>query len=283
MTLQLERSWYEDEVIGTYYDPINKETVYNTRHEYKTEQLDSRELTVDGTLVLEDYFPPEEDGVTVTYSIRLDGGYGQQIVVSGNAGQISREWWNTVYNFIPRTDNDDWPPDSVSMGQEIPLGIYRNDIQQENTGRVLYSVVQNEVLTTGIFTEDSYPLVMQEDYLPNFVLVGAYFDGRHLYRMEEYPLWYDYEERRLNIEVETDQEQYRPGDTVQVQLDVTDQEGNPAANARLSTTAAARSSSLRYVLRELLAKPSASRTMGQPTTCTPKLRSRTIRLITKSC
>ncbi len=73
------------------------------------------------------------------------------------------------------------------MGQEIPLGIYRNDIQQENTGRVLYSVVQNEVLTTGIFTEDSYPLVMQEDYLPNFVLVGAYFDGRHLYRMEEYP------------------------------------------------------------------------------------------------
>ena len=69
---------------------------------------------------------------------------------------------------------------------------------------MLYSVVQNEVLTTGIFTEDSYPLVMQEDYLPNFVLVGAYFDGRHLYRMEEYPLWYDYEERRLNIEVETD-------------------------------------------------------------------------------
>lgn len=75
---------------------------------------------------------------------------------------------------------------------------------------------------------------MQEDYLPNFVLVGAYFDGRHLYRMEEYPLWYDYEERRLNIEVETDQEQYRPGDTVQVQLAVTDQEGNPTANARLS-------------------------------------------------
>lgn len=233
MTLQLERSWYEDEVIGTYYDPINKETVYNTRYERKTEQLDFRKLTVDGTLVLEDYFPPEEDGVTVTYSIRLDGGYGQQIVVSGSAGQISREWWNTVYNFIPRTDNDDWPPDFVSMGQEIPLGIYRNDIRQENTGRVLYSVVQNEVLTTGIFTEDSYPLVMQEDYLPNFVLVGVYFDGRHLYRMEEYPLWYDYEERRLNIEVETDQEQYRPGDTVQVQLAVTDQEGNPAANARL--------------------------------------------------
>lgn len=137
MTLQLERSRYEDEVIGTYYDPINKETVYNTRYERKTEQLDSRELTVDGTLVLEDYFPQEEDGVTVTYSIRLDGGYGQQIVVSGSAEQISREWWNTVYNFIPRTDNDDWPPDSVSMGQEIPLGIYRNDIQQENTGRVL--------------------------------------------------------------------------------------------------------------------------------------------------
>ena len=233
MTLQLERSWYEDEVIGTYYDPINKETVYNTRYERKTEQLDSRKLTVDGTLVLEDYFPPEEDGVRFSYTIYLDGGYGQQIVVSGSAGQISSGWWNTLYNFIPRIDNDDWPPDSVSMGQEIPLGIYRNDAQQPNTGRVLYSVVQNEVLTTGIFTEDNYPLVMQEEYLPNFVLVGAYFDGRHLYRMEEYPLWYDYEERRLNIEVKTDREQYRPGDTVQVQLTVTDQEGNPAANARL--------------------------------------------------
>lgn len=233
MTLQLERSWYEDEVVGTYYDPINKETVYNTRNEYKSEQLGSRELTVDGTLVLEDYFPPEEDGVRFSYTIYLDGGYGQQIVVSGSAGQISSGWWNTVYNFIPRIDNDDWPPDSVSMGQEIPLGIYRNDAQQPNTGRALYSVVQNEVLTTGIFTEDSYPLVMKEDYLPNFVLVGAYFDGRHLYRMEEYPLWYDYEERRLNIEVKTDREQYRPGETVQVQLAVTDQEGNPAANARL--------------------------------------------------
>lgn len=69
---------------------------------------------------------------------------------------------------------------------------------------------------------------MQEDYLPNFVLVGAYFDGQGTCTgWRSIRCGTTMRSGRLNIEVETDQEQYRPGDTVQVQLAVTDQEGNP--------------------------------------------------------
>ena len=61
------------------------------------------------------------------------------------------------------------------------------------------------------------------------------------------------------------------------------QRARPARSARWRTAAAARSSGERWTLRELIARPSGSRTVGQATTSVPIARSRAIRAMTRSC
>ena len=235
VALTLTRIWTQKEEVGTYYDSINKVTVHNYRYSQQKEQLDARSVSVQESKTLAQYFEESEENVSQSYQMVLDGGYGVQIQTAGSfrPDHISL-WGDAVYGFVSRYQNEIvWEPQKVKMGQAIPLQIYRNDQTQQNTGRVLYTVVQDEVVQQGLFYEDSFDLIMQEEFAPNIAIAGAYFDGKHIYCMQECRFYYDYEERALAIDIQTDQESYRPGDTMQISLTVTDQSGQPAAGARV--------------------------------------------------
>ena len=140
------------------------------------------------------------------------------------------EYYGADYSFVE--SNTDWYAERTKydIGDEIELALHYQGgkMIEKNTGRVLYSVVQDRVLLTDIFTTDSCPLEMQEEYLPNAIVVGAYFDGRHIYSIVQMEVLFHEETRRLNIDITTDQEQYAPGQTVTIQVAVTDQAGQPA-------------------------------------------------------
>ena len=88
--------------------------------------------------------------------------------------------------------------------------MYRDGKPVENTGRVLYTLLQDRVIEQGVYGKENQTLTMKEEYLPNAKVFGAYFDGRHVYQVEDYSIAYRYDERKLSIEITTDADSYRP-------------------------------------------------------------------------
>ena len=111
--------------------------------------------------------------------------------------------------------------------------MYRDGKPVENTGRVLYTLLQDRVIEQGVYGKENQTLTMKEEYLPNAKVFGAYFDGRHVYQVEDYSIAYRYDERKLSIEITTDADSYRPGEEVTASFAVKNATGQPVPQARL--------------------------------------------------
>lgn len=107
----------------------------------------------------------------------------------------------------------------------VTLGLYQNN-KPVVGGLVCYSVIQDSILKTGVYSGQT-SLQFEERMIPNAEVAGAYFDGRYLHLVETGFIRYRYDEMNLNILLEPDRESYRPGDTSEVNLLVTDAKGNP--------------------------------------------------------
>lgn len=226
--------WVET-VVDTYYDSINKRSIPVRKGEWKTEEVVNRQLkTVDGEVVLED-LPIEKSRSWksyYSYQISFDGDYGWQIQ------QRKRDYWSSLalngsansYSFVPNAHDE---RSSLAIGETLELGLYQDGQPVENTGRVLYTLLQDRVIEQGVYGKENQTLTMKEEYLPNAKVFGAYFDGRHVYQVEDYSIAYRYDERKLSIEISTDADSYRPGAEVTASFAVKDAAGQPVPDARL--------------------------------------------------
>ena len=231
LTATVHKVQYVQTPVGSYYDPVNKRTV--TRYESnRVESVeDTRQIsTVGGTAVLD--YPYES--TTDTY-YRLELTFDGQVI-----GQVQEMHSLRPYYFSPNSDGEkrysftsgesfDSNRLAVPLGETIPLGLYENGRQIQPEGRVLYSTVQRKTLSTALFEGGAASLTMGEQYLPNVVIVGAYFDGRHVYLIENLYVTYDYTGQELTVQVKPTAESYRPGENAVVELTVTDAQGSPAA------------------------------------------------------
>ena len=226
--------WVET-VVDTYYDSINKRSIPVKKGEWRTEEVFSRQLkTVDGEVVLEN-LPIEESRSWksyYSYQISFDGDYGWQIQ------QRKRDYRSSLalngsgnsYSFVP---DDRYEKGSFAIGESLELGLYQDGKPVENTGRVLYTLLQERVIEQGVYGKENQTLTMKEEYLPNFAVFGAYFDGRHIYQVESYDIAYRYDERKLSIDITTDADNYQPGEEVTASFTVKDASGQPVPQARL--------------------------------------------------
>ena len=217
---------------GSYYDYVNKRTVteYETQlDEAVAETIETK--TSGGVVAIEGLDYKNTDDTTYWAEARVDGGAAGTVSETNRFGTRPYGFRGDtpVYTFVNPDDEAANAP--VDVGDAITLGLYRNGAKTENTGRVLYSVLQRRPLKNGIFEGDSQTLTMEESFLPNVVIAGAYFDGRHIYAVEEYAVDYDYTDKGLNVTAETDKETYRPGETATVTVKLTDAAGNPVSGS----------------------------------------------------
>lgn len=237
LTIEVWHGWWERTVKDSYYDPINKKTVNQYEYDHKTEVIDTKEVTTSGgKLSLNDLVPASNEDESYYCYIYFDGGCGGKVnEMLYLLNDSVWEYYGVDYSFVENNTNWYGERTKYDIGDEIELALHYQGEEaiEKNTGRVLYSVVQDQVLLTDIFTTDSCPLEMKEEYLPNAIVVGAYFDGRHIYSIVQMEILFNEETRRLNIEITTDQEQYAPGQTVTAQVAVTDQAGQPVPEARV--------------------------------------------------
>jgi hypothetical protein len=223
---------------GQYYDFINKQTVDRYRYEREEKQVAEFTITAeDGVYSAELFDYPEEDNeVYGYYYLRIimacpDGETLEESVTVPGGNDYSYYYSNPVYRFVSPASG---------AGETARIELSDSMGGSPETGRFLYALVGDGVLDAG--TEEAaaggsgVELVFKPEYAPGVSVAGAYFDGRHVYPVSElnYGMgmssWnYDTEDSRLNITIKPDKERYAPGGEVTLDIEITDNDGEPAA------------------------------------------------------
>lgn len=129
----------------------------------------------------------------------------------------------------------DYSSGEYGLDETVNLRLADQDGLAPKAARTLYSVLGNELDSWKIIEDTDFSLRFLPQYIPNVIVMGAYFDGRHIFKVEASNLIYRNRQSQLVLKVTPDQEQYRPGDMASLQIEVSDLEGKAqAANFLIS-------------------------------------------------
>jgi hypothetical protein len=120
-------------------------------------------------------------------------------------------------------------------GEDVTFTLMDNDAPIEAMkGRVLYATVQDDFSDITLSETADTTLKFSEALVPNYQLTGAYFDGKHVFALENTYMSFNPHQRELAIEIEPDKGSYRPGEAMKVEATVTNAiTGAAAANTEV--------------------------------------------------
>lgn len=219
---------------GESYDHVTRQVVPRYRYEQRERLLEQFDMTTDadGNAVREFQVPDNE---RVSYQARLTA-------TDGNGRTITQEvfigrdftWfhWNAEDQqlFLDGVNEDGY-----DVGDEVELTIMRG-AEPVTQGNFLFVTVQNGILSYHI-GQNPLTFTFGEVHVPNVQVFAFHFNG-HTYQagwQMSQRLQFAATDRNLEITITTDEEGYRPGDTVSLHITTTDTDGNPkAANVNIS-------------------------------------------------
>lgn len=111
-----------------------------------------------------------------------------------------------------------------SIGDNINTKLYSNDITEKEGGTKLTYTYKEKVLDT-LFNENE--IIYSDNYFPGAYIGGAYYDPstNYMYLAKRQYMDYRNTDRYVNIRLSTDKESYKPNDTVELKIKVTDVNG----------------------------------------------------------
>lgn len=139
------------------------------------------------------------------------------------------------YDYYYYYDYNSSSSGGYGLDEKIEMYLSDQNEQVPEQGRVLYTVLGRKLFSYTTVKSSYFSLKYKAEYAPNAIVVGAYFDGKHIFSVSSSSLIYRYEDSKLIIDVKPDKERYKPGDEVTLRLRITDQNGrNKSANYLLS-------------------------------------------------
>lgn len=119
----------------------------------------------------------------------------------------------------------------IGRGETVTLSLFRNGSPARNEGRILWTSYQDRVTQVQVTDQSTVQIAMDDARLPNAYQAGAYFDGKHLYRVLMPTIQLEKDSVRGTVTVTADQETYSPGEEAALELLATGPDGAPLANA----------------------------------------------------
>jgi len=234
VSVEILEIYWEPIRIGERYDHVTRQVVPRYRHERRENSLERFELTTDAEgQATRDFQVPDRERVSYMARLTTTDGNGRQIT---EYVFIGRDF--TWFHWNAEDDQlflDGVAEDGYDIGDQVELTIMRGT-EAVTQGNFLFVTVQNGILSYHI-GQNPLTFTFGEEHVPNVQVFAYHFNG-HTYeagwRMSE-RLRFSTTDRNLEIEVSTNEETYRPGDTVTLHITTRDQEGNPKpANVNLS-------------------------------------------------
>ncbi len=219
---------YLKDQTGTGYDPINKLTypIYN----YRTEDhpISSQTIIADQNGSAQLSFTPENKK-TYKFVFTTYDSLGRSVkdtrYVYGGLGDIdysSRDSSYSLYN-LDVIGN-------YKIGDPINLQLrtYEGVMPSDGQGNYIFMTVNNGNIQYQIQDTPRYNSTFQNKDIPNIGIWPGWFSGGRFHNSYLQNISFDANERRLNVVITKDKQTYKPGDSVNLDIRVTDKNNNPA-------------------------------------------------------
>lgn len=254
VTAKLHKIYYTKKRVGTHYDFINRVSVNSYTYVEHNDIVDIRSFTTEaGKYMLKDLPLSDNEncyylelitqdsknrpvvtevylGSPYFYDEYQDDGTHRYIlnkkaaVTADDAIEKNGKFYFSSINHVRSRFKDNENVTFVLEDNDTPV--------KEMKGRILYAVVQDNYSNITLTEQPEITLPFTEQLLPNYVVTGAYFDGKHVFALEDKYMHFSPEQRELDIKLETDKKSYRPADNMNVTATVKNkQSGKPVSDA----------------------------------------------------
>lgn len=221
------------------YDDINKETYYDYEEAEAEVGTYSVKTGNDGIAKLPYALPTlasEEDWYTAKITAADPTGKTLEDTLylpteghmDGWGESPDRDDYHLELQSKKTSDSDDVVLD---IGESVSMQFKNRDelVQGKN---FLYIRAQNGIRSYEVLNKPEYQYTFTKEDLPCVYLGGVVFDGltyhnTYTYYSDMVSLRYDYELRRLKLDVKTDKKSYKPGEKCTISVTATDKSGKP--------------------------------------------------------
>ena len=235
VAVKINKITYDPPTEYTYYDYVAKKTVTTTVYSYDRHSATVFEGEFDAYngVISEDINLEPVEGRSyyeVELSIIDDGGRRVKTDVyttesfyyyhsNSNVKHYSVTdgdygWWDYMRTLTAR-----------KVGETVQLDLLDENSERPEGGTLMLGVVNAGVSEDRVYTSFPFSMKYEEKYAPNVYLYGAYFDGQRVYKINEAIIPYDYSEKKLDIAISTDKEEYKPGEEITISVSVKDEKG----------------------------------------------------------
>lgn len=214
---------------GQYYDFISKKVVKSYNYDYATKLVSEFALTTasDGTLKYTGQIDPKESYNLYLTAQDSDGrSFTRQLTISKQDPQP-----DNAYYFLQGTPGID----GYNPGDQVQVSMMVNSQVLNPAGRnILFYHGQKVIDAYQVSTTPKYSFSFTDLYIPNVTVGGVYFDGNSYYEASSVMIPFASQTKKLNVAVQSDKTEYRPGDKVHLNLKVTDSNNAPVKRAQIN-------------------------------------------------
>ncbi|MCM1333680.1 MAG: Ig-like domain-containing protein [Bacteroides sp.] len=236
--VRVRRRWSEKREIGSYYDFIQKKNFPTYQYIDREEYVGHYTVELkDGKATLADLPTTDPDSwyyVEMTWTDRGGRPMSDSIFLSGNMVYYYNMTDYITYSLDVESDAGRWY--NTKIGETRKFVLENNDglvSEDDFTGRLLYMVNQDRFLSIDTTDKSSFEIEMEETYIPSYSVSAAYFDGRHIFPVNDVFMRFNEEDREIDLTIETDRASYAPAETAEVTLTAKTTDGRAISNARI--------------------------------------------------
>lgn len=235
VTAEITRSWREKVENGSYYDFIQKKNFPIYQYHEKKEAVGTFTAEVKNGVGSFQNLPTTDPNCGYGITLRWKDSAGRAMTDYIYLSSPATSFETDVLSYRFHTPDDAEKPYEPALGETRSISLRKDYSTKipDFQGRVFYAVYQDRALLTGVSDQTDFTLTMKEEHIPSFYLTGAYFDGKHIFPLNNTFFSYSPEERRIDLELQTDRESYAPADTAEVTLTAKTKDGKPIPNARI--------------------------------------------------
>jgi len=230
VSVEVVRIYWEPVRDGEFYCFIKRRVVPRYRHQHREEVINSFEMTTgqNGEANI-DFVVPNRENESYRARLTTIDGNGRTITQDVFVGRNFASFFQRANDPLPYLHAERW---NYDIGDLVELSI-KQGAELLTSGNSLFVVASNGILDFQAGS-NVRSFAFAEEHLPNATVYAFHFNG-HTYHSMSRNLSFNIGSRELILDVTTDQESYRPGDTVGVTITATDGDGNPkSANINLS-------------------------------------------------
>jgi len=224
VTVKVYRDVWEKIEDGEYYDFINKKVQKRYSYNYRKEFVTEGSITTDSEGKGKFVFSAQDDRFyRVELSTPDSKGNPAMKEVYLMGPQYYREYDYQWYYLASEKNSNKY-----AVGEEVLLMLKNNESTlPDRKNGFLFIDTRQGLKNYKLQDKGVYQSTFTKELIPNYYVLGVYFDGRYYQEAGAFPVAFDEKEKALHMEVTTDKAEYRPGEKVNLAVQVKDNKGQP--------------------------------------------------------